>query len=332
MPNQVRWAIIGTGDVSAMIAPDFALARNATVTAVCSRALDTAETFADRFAIPRRYDNLGLLLDDAEIDAVYIATPHGTHHSLAMTALAAGKHVMVEKPMATSSAQVRDILGYARGRGLLAMQAMWSDFSPMAALLKQLLDSDAIGAVTSVQASFGLPFPRSTGSRWNAALGGSTLLDQGIYPVALALSVLGRPDHIRARGRVTANGIDLAEHITFEYKDGRYAQLAASMVDFVEPSATINGTTGWVSLPAPFWVADRLELRSGGFPQALMNSRPRSVTVEGHGFVPMIRAASEAILEQRTEHPLHDAARTLAVFAALDEIRSQLPPGTAVLG
>lgn len=322
--TQVQWGIVGTGDISASIAPDFTLTENAALTAVSSRAKSSAEEFSVRFGVPAAYQGIEGLLQDPAIDAVYLGTPHGTHHALALKVLAAGKHVLVEKPMALNSSQVREICSEAQGRGLLAMEGMWTKFNPTFQDVMATVASGAIGQVRSLQASFGLPFPSDSGSRWSAEMGGSTLLDQGIYPITLAQMIFGDPLGVQASGSLKPNGVDLTVRVTLEYSEGRFAQLAASMVEYIDPSASINGVNGWISVPAPFWATNTFTLRSGSIPEAFGQPEHRETIIEGNGFVPMIRAASTSILAGHREQILHPTKDLLAVFAVLDEVRSQL--------
>ena len=127
----------------------------------------------------------------SDIDAVYIATPHVTHFDIASEAIAAGKHVLCEKPLGMNEREVRELAARAADAGVFLMEAMWMKFNPLYARLAQLIADGVLGDVRSVRAAFGAAFPQDGSSRWMP--GGSTLLDQGIYPVTLAHMLLGRP-------------------------------------------------------------------------------------------------------------------------------------------
>jgi predicted dehydrogenase len=324
MSKTIHWGVVGTGEICQTITPDFALTGNAEVTAVASRNAESASTFASRFGIPRAFGSYEALLADAAIDAVYLGTPHAVHHSMAVQALDAGKHVLIEKPMALNGTQAREILDLAAANGLFAMEAMWSNFSPTMIGVMDAIATGKIGVPRTVHAKFGAPFPRDSGSRWSADLGGSTLLDQGIYPVALAQAVLGVPDSISVKGSVRQDGVDLAEHFTCEYPDSAYAQLAVSMMEFIEPTASVSGTEGWISIPDPFWASPTFTVHSGGFPDAIWSAETTTVELEGKGYTPMLRAVSACILDGALEHPLHTRTQTLEVFGILDLVRAEL--------
>ncbi len=320
----VRWGLVGTGDISAFIVPDIAATENAMPLAVCSRSAERAGAFADRHHIPEHYGDLDQMLANTDIELVYIGTPHATHHPIAKAALSAGKHVVIEKPMALNGAEVRDLIATATGTKRFLMEAMWMKFNPAFRQLFEILSSERIGRPTSLRAGFGFPLPDDGGSRWDASRSGSTLLDQGIYPVTLAHVLFGEPVAVHAQGNLRHDGLDLEEHFTLEFRDGAFAQCASSMTEFVDPSASISGTRGWIAIPGMFWTSTTMLLHADswekmfGAPERVHHER------EGKGYVPMLRAVSEAIRSGATQHAIHTAADTVSVFRTLDRIRAGL--------
>ena len=321
----VRWGVVGTGDVSRGLAADITEAIGAHPHAVASRNATRAADFARDLGFERSYGGLDALLQDPEVDIVYIGTPHGTHHDIAIQALRAGKHVLVEKPIALNRAQAEHIAAVAAEEGRFAMEAMWMKFSPLFRRVMDDVDAGTIGEPRSVRASFGVPFPTDTGSRWSAELGGSTLLDQGIYPITFAMALFGSPTEVLARGTTRPDGVDLAVHVTLEFEDGRYAQLSASMVDFCELSATVNGAQGWLTVLPPFWAGSRYRTHAASIGPGLLDGVETAVEIVGNGFTPMIEHVNRAILAGQRQSDIHPLSDTLAVFEVLDEVRSQLP-------
>ncbi|MET0715769.1 MAG: Gfo/Idh/MocA family oxidoreductase [Mycetocola sp.] len=317
----LRWGIAGTGKVSDEIADDFALVQDAQLVGVSSRTDAAAYRFADAHGIGARYSDYDAMLTD--VDAVYIGTPHATHFDYAKRALSRGRHVLCEKPLTLRPADAVILADLARHHGVFLMEAMWMKFNPLHQRLISLVNEGAIGDLRSVHATFGYPFPKDGSSRWQASMAGSALLDQGIYPVTLAHMLLGEPESISAAGTVTADGIDLSSHFTFEYSGGRFAQGASSMVDFLDMTASITGTEGFISIGSGFWFASALELHqetADGFTR-----RRIEVEREGHGYTPMLRAVTAAIQAGATEHPLHTPAHAADTLALLAEIRRQIP-------
>ncbi len=316
----VSWAIVGTGDVSRLIASDLAQVAGVRRSAVCSRDLARANAFRAEFGFERGFAELDDLLGDPGVDVVYIATPHTTHAAIAIRALDAGKHVLVEKPLAVDVGEADAIAAAARAAGRFAMEAMWMKFNPVyAAVLGEVRDG-AIGEARSVRASFGLPFGPADSTRWSADRSSSTLLDQGIYPVTLALDVLGRPDRISAGGNVRPDGVDLGVHVTFDYDDGRFAQLGASMTEYLEPTASVSGSDGWITIAAPFWSAASSETHRGPIAKALFEPVRTEHARRGFGYVPMLESVNHAILAGLTQHPLHPLDSSIAVLELLRSV------------
>lgn len=330
-PDPLRWAIAGAGTISRSIVPDLQLIPGNHVDIVFSRDRANAARFAKEFGLTRWTDDFASLIRDPGVDVLYLATPFATHAALAREALLAGKHVIVEKPMALNAAEVEDLFDLADRQGLFLMEAMWMKFNPAFRHLFELLDSGLIGQPSSLRAGFGFPLIADGGSRWDVARSGGTLLDQGIYPVTLAHAIFGTPTGIHASGRLREDGLDFAEHFTLDFKDGQFAQCASSMTEFVDPSASVSGSLGWITLPGMFWTSTTLLIHAGSWAR-MFAPEPMEHDREGNGYVPMLRAAGEAIRSGATQHPIHPRSDTVAVFRTLDTISRQVKESAASLG
>lgn len=320
----VNWAVVGTGGISHSVVPDFRQCDGAHVSLVHSRDPEKATAFARKYGIPRATANYFEVVEDPTVDAVYIATPIATHHQLVMAALTAGKHVLVEKPMAMTASEVDELFDAAQAHGVFLMEGMWMKFNPAFRRLHDEIRKGTIGEPRNIRAAFAFPFPEDGGSRWDIDRSGSTLLDQGIYPVTLAYSVFGLPTTIRAEGSVRADGVDLSQHFTMEFDDGRFAQCVSGMTEFSDSSAAVGGKHGWIALPAPFWSTTNLEIHAGQSYESIFEPPRTSLPKEGNGYVPMLREVNEAILSGATQHPVHTRRDTVDVFTVLDRIRSEL--------
>ena len=319
----LRWAVAGAGTISRSIVPDLLLIPENHVEIVFSRNKAKAASFAEEFGVARWTDDFASLVRDPRVDVLYLATPFATHADMAREALLAGKHVVVEKPMALNAGEVEELFALAERQGLFLMEAMWMKFNPAFQHLFELMDSGLIGKPSSLRAGFGFPLVADGGSRWDVARSGGTLLDQGIYPVTLAHAIFGEPTKIHATGRLRDDGLDFAEHFTLDFDGGQFAQCASSMTEFVDPSASISGTLGWVTLPGMFWTSTTLLVHAGSWTK-MFAPEPMEHPREGKGYVPMLRAAGEAIRSGATQHPVHPALDTIAVFRTLDTISKQL--------
>lgn len=327
MAATLGWGIAGTGDVSRYICSDLALLDSAARVAVASRDRERAVAFAAEHGFERGsiFEDL---LSDESVDIVYIATPHSTHVDLAMAALRAGKHVLIEKPLGVDAADVERLIAAAREAQRFAMEAMWVRFSPHYRSLLAEVREGTIGRMGGMRASFGLPFHNPDSTHWSAEKRSSTLLDQGIYPVTLASDLFGIPTSIQAGMRTRADGVDFSVYATLGYAGGEQAQLAASMIEYIDPSASINGEAGWISIPAPFWATDKYTRHSGAISDAFLSPMTIMFEREGFGYVPMLRAVTEAVLGGEREHPLHPLAQTKTVTQILDTIRAAAHPLT----
>lgn len=317
-PTSVRWGIIGTGGISDQLVPDLRSVPGAVVTGVWGRTTERAAAFAAAHDIGFSTADRKSLLDRDDIDAVYIATPIATHLPIALEALEAGKHVLIEKPMAMSAADVEQIFDRAAAAARFAMEAMWMRYNPLHVELHRRINEGLLGKPMSVRAGFGMPFPEG-GSRWSADLGGSTVLDQGIYAVTLAQRILGIPRRISATGTVR-DGVDVSAQITLEFEGGRFAHIACSALEFVEPTAGISGTQGWAVIDAMFWAGTSASLHAGSVNQIFGEPEKLVLKRQGKGYTPMLRAVCKAIAAGYLEEPDHDRKSTVEVARTLDAV------------
>lgn len=318
-----RWGIIGTGDISDRVVSDMLDTPGAQVVAVWGRRNEVAGAFAASHGIPIFTSDRAQMLRRDDIDAVYIATPAATHADIALEAIAAGKHVLIEKPIATSATATQRIFSAARTAGVFAMEAMWTRFNPLHVEVDERITSGVLGEVTGVRASFGTPFhPR--GRVQTPAQGGSILRDRGIYPITLAHWYLGAPTRIQAIGEFM-DGVDVSGHTMVEHEHG-VAQLAWSGITFLDLSATITGERGWVTFAPMFWAGSTAMVHAGsaarifGEPEVIQHARI------GNGYGPMIAAVESALDDGLLEHPWHTHADAIAVAETMDRVLAEMTP------
>ena len=313
----LTWGIIGTGDISERLVADLVAVHDARVTAVWGRSVERADHFARTNGIPFATVSLDEFLARADVDVVYIATPAHTHADIAVEALRAGKHVLIEKPIAASTDDAERVYAAAAMAGRFAMEAMWMRFNPLHVELIDRIRDGLLGAAHSVRASFGTPF-QARGRILTPAQGGSILRDRGIYPVTLAHWFLGEPTSLAASG-VFEDGTDIEGHATLEYRLA-FAQLAWSGIRFLDLTATVSGERGWITIDPMFWAGSRARVHAGsaerifGAPEVIEYPR------QGNGYGPMLAAVTDAIGRGRLEHPWHSHADSLAITRTLDAV------------
>lgn len=207
---RVGWGVLSTGHIAGVVARDLALLpEEASLVAVGSRRLATAEEFAREHGFQRAYGSAAELVADPDIDVIYIASPHSDHFASARLCLAAGKSVLVEKPMTTDPDETRQLLDLARERGLFCMEAMWMRVHPLIRRAAEVVRSGELGSVRHVSASFGFAFGGPDSHRLlDPDQAGGAILDAGVYPVHAVQLLLGEPDQVLGSGHHARTGVD----------------------------------------------------------------------------------------------------------------------------
>ena len=258
--SRVGWGILSTGRIAHQFAQDFEHVSNGRVTAVCSRTREAAEAFAAQYGIGRAYDDYAAMLADPEVDAVYVATPHTLHHRNTADAIAAGNHVLCEKPFTVTVEESRNLFHLADRSQRFVMEAMWTYFLPAVRRAVKWVEQGRIGRLRQVRADFGYPLlPYDPARReYDAELGGGCLLDMGIYPIALAWLFLQRdPDDIQVIARTAPNGVEDDLQMLFDYGDnasGCSATLTTSFRSKLPNVAYLIGEESYIAIP-DFWRA-----------------------------------------------------------------------------
>jgi predicted dehydrogenase len=298
---------------------DFAHVTGALVVAVGSRREDTASAFAQAHDVPRAHTYRGLV-DDPDVDVVYVATPHPHHHALAVAAIEAGKAVLVEKAFTATLAGAQEVVDLARAKQVFCMEAMWTRFQPVVRKARALVDAGEIGEVRMVQADLGAFRSYDPTSRLFAReLGGGATLDLGVYPVSIAQHFLGDPDRVHAVGTSYPNGADASVSVLLGYDDGRSASLVASLEGESGGRAVVIGTHGSIELAPRFHHPRTIVVRRNDGPAEEITLDP-----VGRGYTHEIdevdRCLAEGLLESEVM-PLRD---TLAVQRVMQETLEQL--------
>lgn len=319
----LRWGVLAPGG----IAQDWVSAVHSytdqRVVAVASRSLEKAQDFAALHGIDRAYGDYGQLAEDPGVDIVYVAAPHSEHLRLALLAIAAGNHVLVEKPIALSAAEAQQIVDAARTAGVFAMEATWSRFLPQTSVVSQLIGNGDLGEVLSIVASMGGRAPFDPTSRlFDPALGGGALLDIGVYPAWLAQFVLGEPSRVVASGSLAPTGVDAQAALILEY-EGSAAQsvLTTSLIASTSWTATISGTAARIEYTGPFMAPSSFRLVAGD--QSIDWSEPDGF-VWRDGLCYQATAVAQHVADGLTESPLHSLDDTLAIMRVVDAARMQL--------
>jgi predicted dehydrogenase len=318
--STVRWGIIGAGRIAKIVGEDVAAAPANAVTAVAARSLGRARELATHLGAERAYGSYHELVADPEVDVVYVTTIHPGHHAATMLALRAGKHVLVEKPIAMTAHQAREMVELAQARNLLCAEAMWLRLNPAVVRTQEVIAAGEIGQVQGLVADSSYVFPHDLDGRlFNPDLGGGILLDGGVYLAALAWLLLGRPDEVKAKGRLAETGVDAAVAMRWGYSDGRFAQLTASSVSEATSEAMIIGTEGWIQLASPLYRTEKLTIANGS------GSRDEThVLPDGNGYGLQVAEVARCVRGGLQESSALPSVAALGVMEVLDEVRHQV--------
>ena len=316
----LRWGVLGTGWIAERFVASLQANSSQRVVAVGSRGRGTAAEFAQRFGIERSHGSYSELVADPDLDVIYIATPHTAHLDCALLSLDAGKHTVVEKPLAVNVGEARQIADRAAAQGLFCMEAYWTSFLPKFDVLRQLLVTGALGDIVAVVADFGEWFPPEH-RIFRRDLAGGPMLDLGTYLVGLCVDVLGgRPDSVVARSVPTGSGVTGQTAIIAGYGP-RQAVLHTTLLANTPTAATVAGTAASLSIDGPFYQPGGFRLTSTDGSRTLRYDEPRVAHLGGLHFQAV--EVARCITAGLTESELHPLERSIQVISFMDEVRRQ---------
>lgn len=308
----LRWALVGPGAIAHQFAQAMAeMGRQ--IVAVGARNRQKGEVFAQRYGIPQVYDDFSQLFADPAIDAVYIATSHDSHYDLMKQALAQGKHLLVEKAITVSLAQLEEVNRLAEEKQLIVAEAMTLFHMPLYQQLKARAESGQLGRLKMIQVSFGAMMEEDPSNRFfNPALAGGALLDIGTYALSFARFFMSeQPDNILTTVNKYHTGVDEQSVIVLHNAQGEMATLALAFRARMPKRGLVAWENGFLTVE--------------DFPRA-----QQATLVWGNGETEVIAAGETAralhyeiaALENwvaRGENPLHTL--TSDVVAMMSEIR-----------
>ena len=316
--SYLRWGLIGTGGIARAFARDLTRTSGHTIAAVGSRTLAKATEFAQQSGgIP--YGSYEELVA-ADIDAVYVATPHPMHAPNTILALNHGKPVLCEKPFAVNSRESASMISAARSNQLLLVEAMWSRFLPHYRKLRELVEEGELGEIISISADHGQNLPLPKYYRLHAPeLAGGALLDLGIYPISFAYYLLGKPQSVVAKAEFTPTGVDSQTSMIFRYDTGAHANLTTTLLAKTPCTATVVGTKGTIFIDGDFYTPTSMRLKKVDgsvveFPKQYGGHGLREQAIE---FAALLQAG-------KNESDLMSLDDTQSIMETMDEIRAQV--------
>ncbi len=334
--SPLRWGILSTGRIAGVFARGVAESGLGRVVAVGSRTAAGAARFAAEHGIAPKHahGSYEALLADADVEAIYLATPHPEHAKWALEAVRAGKHLLCEKPAALNHAEAAAMVEAARRAGVLFMEAFMYRCHPQTAKVVELVRAGAIGEVKLVQAAFGFWSEYAADSRlWSNALGGGGILDVGCYAMSFARLIAGAaagapfadPVDVAGVGQLhPETGVDVFATATLRFESGLVAQLTTAVGLTIQNTARIYGTDGWIEVPHPWIITKgggeqtiRLHRRGAKEPEIFTTTAGNLYALEADAFAAAVRSGARAV-------PAMTPEDTLGNLAALDRWRAAI--------
>lgn len=324
------WGVVGPGSIAERVVPDIARLPDARLIAVSSRSPERARAFADRHGFRHAHGDtagrtgLEALAADPEVDVVYVASPHGYHHTHVSTLLKAGKHVVCEKALAITAREVEDLIRIAGAQGVLLMEAVWTAMTPGFRRAMHLVADGAIGTVHGVTGSIGFNIPPDPGHRLFAPEdGGGVTLDMLVYPLLWSDAVQGEILSRSVLGHLGPTEVDDDLAVQLRREHG-WAQLSATLTRVPTTGIALSGTHGWLRADGRLHNPPRLEVMTTDRLQAGGEPLVEEITVIGAGYVPQFREATRCIRQGLTESPFVPWELSRVRARLFDDIRADI--------
>lgn len=315
--KKITWGILAPGRIAHLFANDIMLSENSEILAVASRDEERANQFAKKYNIKETYNNYEDFYKNCNCDIVYIASPHVFHKEQVLACFNSGKSVICEKPVGVNAEEIIQIIETARRNDLFFMEAMWTRFFPVIEEIMAVIDSGKIGQISLVKADFCFRAKPDFQDRlYNPELGGGSLLDTGVYVIALAqMFMRSMPVEIKTQMVEAKTGVDGTASYIFKYEGNRMAQLSTSILTKTPNNAVICGDLGYIFIEN-FWAPDRAIIHyANGNEEIIQHNKT------GRGYYYEILEVEKCIIEGRKESKKRTYQDTLDVLTIMDTIR-----------
>lgn len=312
----MKVGILGAGNIAIQMAITIDKLEDVENYCVASRSIDKAKEFADKYGFRKAYGSYVEMLEDKNVDLVYIATPHSHHYEQAIACINHGKNVLCEKAFTVNAKQAEDIFKLAKAKGVFVTEAIWTRYMPMREMINQVIASNVIGDICGVTANLGYDIDENE-RIISPELAGGALLDLSVYVINYASMILGNDiKEIQANAIFTDTGVDAQENITFIYKDGKMGSFYTTIYANTDRVGMIYGDKGYIRLEN-INNYEKMEVYDKN--HNLINSydAPKQIT----GYEYEVLAAKKAIEEGKLECEEMPHSETIRIMSIMDEIR-----------
>lgn len=318
MTKEFHWGIIGPGRIAKKFSQAVHATPGSSIYAIASRSSQDLESLRKTMGASKAYRRYEELVQDANVDAVYIATPHNYHFENAQLCLSYQKPALVEKPFTVNAAETKELIHLAKKNGAFLMEALWTRFLPIYKEVRKWLDKNSIGEVRFVHSTLGFVTRRDSKDRLlNPNLAGGTILDLGVYNMAASQFVFQKqPEAIAAVGYLGHTGVDEATSVSMDYGGGVLSHFACSYQTRLPGQMEIYGSEGYILIHATFNKAEAATLSAGNRPKTVR--KPMRI----NGFEYEIEEAQKRIRAGEIESPSMTHQNTLENMQAMDQIRA----------
>lgn len=312
----MKIGILGAGHIAATLAETMQRMEEVECYAVASRSYDKAEAFANKFGFLKAYGSYEEMLADAEVELVYVATPHSHHYAHMKMCIEAGKHVLCEKAFTVNRKQAEEIFRLAEEKGLLVTEAIWTRYMPSRKMINEQMKK--IGEVKTLTAN--LDYMIADKERIiRPELAGGALLDVGIYTINFALMHFGNQiADTNSVVHMTDTGVDGQNVITFSYTDKRLAVLTSGIYGLSDRNGVFYGSEGFLVIDN---INNPLEIKRYDKNRELVETVKMPEQISGYEYE--IRETIDCIRKSFTECPSMPHKDSLEVMGIMDALRAE---------
>ncbi|MEE9190018.1 MAG: Gfo/Idh/MocA family oxidoreductase [Candidatus Neomarinimicrobiota bacterium] len=319
----VKWGIIGAGNIAKVMANALKITPNSRLCAVASKTPSRARMFVNEYGVEHAY-TYQEIVNSREIDVIYVATTHNFHFDNARLALEHGKHVLIEKSFTVNAKEARELVRIARERNLFLMEAMWVRFLPSLKLLKNKIQNHEIGEVKVFNISFGgFVSPEYEKRLIDPALAGGVTLDMGIYPISFVCYLLGElPIDIKSMTRFSDLGVDEISNYMFRFPAGCLANISTSYNLKMRNEAKIYGSKGFIEFPQ-FGAGERFTIFKHEGTNKIKDTIEILENNHSNGFIYQVEEVVRCIQEGKLESKIMPLNETIGIMEVMDKMRGE---------
>ena len=317
MPERIlRWGLLSTARINRSLIPPLRASSRNTLVAVASRDGTKGREYANEWGIERVFDSYEAMLASPDVDAIYISLPNKLHAEWTVKAADAGKHVLCEKPFATTLADVDTMTAAAKRNNVVVTEAFMYRHHPQTLKVKEIIDSSKIGEVRLVRGSFTFTLTDRGNVRVNAGLDGGSVWDVGCYPISYARTMIGaEPAEVHGMSVVGESGVDETFVGTMRFTNGAHAQFDSGFHAPFRMNMEIVGSEGIIVIPRAFKPTEHETILVGAASDQL---EPVEVSGPEHLYIGEVEDLYDAVVHGKAPRvSLQDSRNNVAAILAL---------------